>query len=734
MIKLAQDNFEYYFTEKLWEMIPAIYRHEDGPDGNPGVLRALVEILAEQAAILRRSHDQLWEDQFIELCQDWAVPYLGDLVATRPVSALNLRGRRVDVAKTIYYRRRKGTLRVLEELISDITGWEGKTVESFRRLARARHGLDPPPALLAGPFSGTPPGGVADLRHARIAELAGGPFDEFFHTPDVRQHAGQNGRYNIPKLAFHLYRLRAFRVQGVTPFGLADGLRFTCDPSGRDIPLFAPRQRPEDWDDWHSALEWELPAPISCRLLGHAEYMLTKALAQTLVADFGVPLASADKLRLLRGFRFPTETRLREILELLNEPSLLGAAAYRHILTTSLVPNCGKAVLLPAAISVEESPDNSVEVVDLNTGNLTPWPVSDPGRRLIIDPERGRLQFFGPPPAIDHSVTYHYGFAGEVGAGGYSRPAVETRQPNSRVPTDDGEIKARRLLNDGVTQIDNSATYSPIAGKLRVTNLTLQAANLQRPYLRLKSDWILRTPDNADALLLLDGLWLGSSGDFAVILRGDYESVTVTHCSFDPGGSNDVNGNPIQPVPLFIEASVETLVIESSLMGRIATQNGGMVEKLVVTDSILDAASSSQLAVQLARSEVTLERVTVFGRMDANRLWASEALITGVVDVTDTQKGCFRFSAAPAGSRLPRSYQAHTLVDAAHIFTSRCFGQPGYGQLSQTAPVELRRGAENGSEMGVFSKLLNSIKRDSLRTKIDEYMPFGLIPIFIEET
>lgn len=120
--------------------------------------------------------------------------------------------------------------------------------------------------------------------------------------------------------------------------------------------------------------------------------------------------------------------------------------------------------------------------------------------------------------------------------------------------------------------------------------------------------------------------------------------------------------------------------------------------------------------------------------MDVNRLWASETMVTGRVEVTDTQTGCFRFSAAPAGSRLPRPYEAHVLTDAAHIFTSRRFGQPGYGQLSQTAPEALTRGAENGSEIGAFSHLLNPIKLDSLRAKIDEYMPFGLILIFIFET
>ena len=177
MDRTAQDNFQTYFTEKLWEMIPSIYRHEDGLGENPGALRALIEILAEQAAILRRSHDRLWEDQFIELCSNWAVPYIGDLIATRMVSALNERGRRVDVAKTIYYRRRKGTLRVLEELISDIAGWEGKVVEMFSRLGRARHGLDPKPGPLAGRFSDSLPGGWADIRRngrALTSRVSGG--------------------------------------------------------------------------------------------------------------------------------------------------------------------------------------------------------------------------------------------------------------------------------------------------------------------------------------------------------------------------------------------------------------------------------------------------------------------------------------------------------------------------------------------------------------------------------
>ena len=252
----VHDHFDRYFTEKLWAMIPEYYREEDGLSETPGVLRGFVEVLAQQAATLRRSNDGLWDDNFIDLCSEWAVPYIGELVATRLVSALNPRGRRVDVAKTIYYRRRAGTPRILEELIADITGWEGKLVEEFRRLGRMRHGLDPNARPLAGLLTGTLPGGWANLRSAHGSELAGSPFDEFHHTPDVRRPRGRDGRYGIAKLGFHLYRLASTRLDDVTPRPGTNPGTFTFDPSGRDVPLFIRRHRTDDRErfDWEELI------------------------------------------------------------------------------------------------------------------------------------------------------------------------------------------------------------------------------------------------------------------------------------------------------------------------------------------------------------------------------------------------------------------------------------------------------------------------------------------------
>lgn len=809
MTKKAEDGFERYFTEKIWEMIPAIYRHEDGLADNPGVLRALVELIAGHAAILRRSHDRLWEDQFIERCCDWVVPYIADLLGTRLVSAKNLRGRRVDVAKTIYYRRRKGTPRVLEELISDISGWEGKLVENFLRLARTRHGLDPLPGPLAGIFSGTMPGGWADLRKQRASELAGGPFCEFYHTPDMRRHRGVDGRYAIPKLAFHLFRLMVFEVRNATPFSRNSG-GYTFDPSGRSVPLFMKRNRPDDWEEWYSAREWELPAPMCCRVLGHAEYEINEKTVRILEIDYGISLLAAGELRTLIGHRFHSENQLIQMLETLinafadlDPTDLTNLDAYEKLLEQTIVKDCGKNALLPGSVSVEAGEKFVKEKI--TAANLDNWDADVLPKRLAIHPERGRLMFV--EALGDEKVTYHYGFSAEIGAGTYERYCWESDTMSNI--SGGGVLDAPYILANDVTQINDSATYSHIGSKDTIENMILQAANGERPYIRLDGNWSLNTKINTSSQLILDGLWIGSDGPHKISLQGYYEKVLIRHCTLDPGGGDDANDEPIHPVSLVIDGTVEQLEIEASIIGPIEIGGNGMLEKLVIRDSILQSIGTNPVVCirvsaslptfifkitkeslknmksaripvkvlkkletltgrvfikerifldkikktigdsQLTRhrkkilkyttlnyspTEVELNRVTVLGAMKVHRLWASDTLVTGDVQVTDTQNGCFRFSAAPKGSRLPKAYESYIINDSNHYFTSRSFGQPGYGQLSETAPVEIERGGENGAEMGAFNMLLNPIKMDSLEAKVNEYMPFSRIPIYIKET
>lgn len=736
-----RDGFARYYAEKIWEMIPAIYRHEDGLGRDAGVLRAFVNVLAEEAAVLRRSHDRLWDDQYIDLCDEWAVPYIGDLVGARLVSALNPRGRRVDVAKTIYYRRRKGTPRVLEELIGDIAGWEGKVVESFQRMARTRHGLDPKPGPLAGRFSSTLPGGWADLRNAYAAKRAGSPFDEFFHTADVRQHRGGRGRYAIPKVACHLYRIQVFRVEGVDPhvFGNTGGSTF--DPSGRDIPLFGPRARSSDayeWDAWRSAREWEVPGPMRCRILGHEEFEITEEGIARL-CEAGMAEEHASEFRMLAGERIRSE---RDMNAALASFTSIPAGMYRLVRTHTMIEDCGKHALIPNAVNVDV-PSRTLEQDAIAAAGLEFWSTIATEKDLAIDPALGRFLFASGGPGGDGvTVSYHYGFSGEIGAGTYDRRHVEELTPDS-AGRGGGIIDATGILVEAadvavgtVFRLADSRTYRIGESVAGIRRLTMQAANRQRPYVILSHTWQLETAadpaTHEDAVLTLDGIWFGGSD---IVLRGDYECVTIRHVTLDPGGKN-ATGDAIPRVGLIIEGFVEKLTIESSIVGSVSTGASGSVGGVIIRDTILDSGGKGSLSLAIESGTVHMERVTVFGGMRAHRLWASEVLATGNVDVSDTQSGCFRFSAAAAGSTLPRPFESFEIphTGCRHYFTSVRFGDPGYAQLSQVAPVEITEGAENGSEMGAFSGLMNPIKARSLDAKVCEYAPFGIIPLYIPET
>lgn len=739
----AADGYRRFFAEKLWELIPSIHRHEDGTAEAPGTLRAFVELIAEQAALLRRSHDRLWDDAFIDLCDDWAVPYLGDLVATRLVSALNPRGRRIDVAKTIYYRRRKGTPRVLEELIADITGWDGKVVESFRFLARHRHGLDP---VLSEDRAAV---GWADLRLPRLAERANTAWDPFAHTADLRRPRGERGRWNIPVVSFHLFRLAAIPVRGVRPHARAGGKTFTFDPSGRDIQLFMPRHRVRDanrpaydWDEWTTARPWEVPAPMGCRILGHAEYVVDETVLQTMVTA-GLSAAAAADLRRVLDVRFESETALRGYVA--TAPSsieLLATGNWDRLRRGALVDACGKRALWPEAVSISTTPTTPIPRERGTAGELESFGVTVPGFDAVVDPVRGRFELaVAPPVPAGVRVDYTVGTGGPIGAGGHDRRSTIVDAPTVILPAaaPNGTLAPANFPLDpvtshvvGVLEIPDSATYDVQGAPSNVDALTIQAANFERPYLRLVEDWVITASATTEATLVLDGVWIGSREDSAIVLRGAWHEVIIRNSTLDPGGL-DVDGDPLTAVAVWIEGTVDRVVIDRSIVCAIAPRNGGVIDEVVAHDAILDASHAGGLAITLAPGTVELRRVTVLGGLDVERLDASDSLVTDVIDVTDTQAGCFRFSAAPAGSRLPHPYRRVVLIDGP-AFGSMTFGAPDYVWLSEGAPDSLRRGAENGGEIGAWNSQLAPIKETSLLHKVEEYLPFGLIPAFIRET
>ena len=83
----------------------------------------------------------------------------------------------------------------------------------------------------------------------------------------------------------------------------------------------------------------------------------------------------------------------------------------------------------------------------------------------------------------------------------------------------------------------------------------------------------------------------------------------------------------------------------------------------------------------------------------------------------------------PKGSLTGPETQAITLATQAHVrpaFTARRYGLAAYGQLAGHCPEEIRRGADDESEMGVFHDVFAPQREDNLKIRLQEYLRFGL--------
>ncbi len=200
-----------------------------------GPLQSLLRVIGEQIEAVSYDLDRLYDDQFIETCAPWVIPYIGDLIGYQSIAgvAAAVDDPRAEVANTIAMRRRKGTILVLEELARDVTGWGAHAVEFFQTLGdtqylnhiRARNFYAP------------------DLREWWVGAHVGTAFDRASHRVDVRRIGSRRGRYNIQNIGVFLWTLGAYGVShaslAAAPANAGSGaLCFRFHPLGIDAPLF----------------------------------------------------------------------------------------------------------------------------------------------------------------------------------------------------------------------------------------------------------------------------------------------------------------------------------------------------------------------------------------------------------------------------------------------------------------------------------------------------------------
>ena len=702
----------------LYSLLPAVFRTRDLEQG--GQLQAFLSVLQEQHDLVCGNLQQLYRDQFIETCAPWVIPYLGELIGFNSVYTLAATGAdpRAEVANTIGYRRRKGTLLAMEQLTADVSGRRTMVVEEFRRVATTLSLRDVRPHHA----------GTANLRCGRdLVDLAG-PFTRLNRTVDVRRIAPRSrvpatpdaasldlalhgpGRFNVPEIAIWMWRWQSWPFRDAPAYSLGPG-EYTFSTLGAPVKLF---QQPPPAPPAFTRLmnRGDAPEPISRRRL-RVDLQQIYPSSVELIAD-GVPV--------------PVDAIV------------------------------------------------SANLADAENGHLCRIPAG----MVAIDPELGRIRYAADltPPA-DLRLNYSVGLVAPMGGGPYDRSLSIAQAPGSaqfqatvgsaEYPALEDAVAAWNLQPPGTTgcillpNYECHAVDLTGAGAIRVpsgSSLLLASAQVAAPgdpvfYTASRATLtgqveVVAPPlpilDDGDAALTgqlqISGLWLAGS----LLLSGDAFQVQISDCTLVPGGGLTREGNPVcSGQPSITGETIGTCVcMERSVTGPIALGSSCSVR---VSDSVVDATSPFCVAyagADLASPGASLhiEDSTVIGKVwaQAIRLASNTIFVSRMgrhdpwsapVWAARRQTGCVRFCSLPAASMTPRRYECLPPDAASEAalepqFISLRFGEPGYALLSGRCPVAVWKGADNGSQMGVFLQTQETEAVANIGIRSGEYLPANL--------
>lgn len=724
-------------NERLYNLLPAIYRIRDAEQGEP--LRALLGVVEEEFLAIEQDIAGLYEDLFIETCDEWVIPYIGDLLNVHGIHPISARAGslRSYVANTIAYRRRKGTAAVLEQVARDITGWPAHAVEFFQLLGTTQH-LN----HLRMDNIRTP-----DLRDTNNLELLGGPFETAAHTAEIRSPRTARGKYNIPNIGIFLWRIQSYPVNRTTAREVP-GKGYTFDPTGKEIPLFNQPQTEETIT--HLAEEINVPAPLR-----------------------RLPLY------------YELEARRKALISSKTPKSIY----------------FGKQLVFSLSLIHEgQSQPDVILPEDIRICDLTDWgnPPASPGNiRASVDPVLGKLVLSDSisPKPLEVLVSYSYGFSHDVGAGPYTRTDFTHQVLNRQVDWQVGVSKEKTAVGTenifpdlagaveewnkqpegkvGVITIMDSRTYHddmtgdysikiPSGSQLLVVaadwhvienpdtfvsqrRIGQFAATNLRPHLLgdIHINGTAGVDDPNPGELVLDGILI--EGKISVT-EGNLGGLQVAHCTLVPendgievlsSGGPDTSNNSLE------------LTIRQTICGGIVLSD--TVPSLNVMDSII--GMDGYTAIDAIGTSVRIEQCTILGTSCMRKLEASNSIFKHCVEVVQRQSGCMRFCFVPHNSPTPRRFQCqpdlaltkqavkeevpsvedlpknikNAVLDRMQpVFTSLIYGDPAYSQLSPTCPVEIFTEAEDNSEMGVFSSLQQPQREKNLLAALEEYLRFGL--------
>jgi len=329
-------------AQRLYARLPEFYRARDieraiqiwGQEpvslgDKHGELYEYLAIVAEQVAALHDNIGDLWDDFFVETCADWAVPYLADLLGVNLIYNAGQRNR-VDLANTVDWRRRKGTLDMLRDLAADITGWGAGAVEFFERMGWSQN------LNHLRLFAAQSP----DLRDPYPLRAIATARDAWQHAADVRLPSQELGWYNTRNIGFFLSRLQLYPLRGVEPVDATGAGRcFTFDSLGRDVPLFDGRDR--------NPIAAQAFAAAPDDYFGRSTGFAVKQFGVLAASDRPPPAAPTQARDLCKTIRTLSATAGIQLLE----PDRFAAPMRSFVITAFWRPDAGAPVRLGALSS-----------------------------------------------------------------------------------------------------------------------------------------------------------------------------------------------------------------------------------------------------------------------------------------------------------------------------------------------------------------------------------------------
>jgi hypothetical protein len=764
---------------RIYNLLPAFYRTRDAELGGP--LAAMLSVVEEELQGLEDDISGLYENLFIETCEEWVVPYLGDLLGVRGLHAGSTSSfsLRAHVGHTIAYRRRKGTVGVLEQLAADTTGWGARAVETFQQLAVSSHVNHPRVEHAA----------VLDVRRADPLIYVGGPFDTTRRTVDVRRVEPSRGRHNIPNIALWLWRLQVMEIDRASarPDATTDGLWYVGHWSGLDeLPLF--NRRRTETAIAQLAEPQHLPGPLH-RLPLYRE--IEAIVAGSTASRAWFPTDGADPVFSV-SYRASdedpswTEVPLDELaicnLELTTDAAQLRSHLRAINRTVGVDPALGRLLFRDLVNPAEVR----VSVATGFPGEVGGGPYRSEERFDEVLTTPSWLAFITrsrePSQPLDAQVQWLYSSVGaalaawNVHLDGWA-DALDADPANKAAAwrTEHGVDQPVGLIvfADSTTyeEAAEAALQVPVPAGCRLSFATASWSGLAegetaqlyegtvsaadrierrqavtrtmiaggaRPHLRASMGLRVvhrAVPNNSAQVrgaLTLHGLHL----EGALHVDADALSeITVSHCTI---------ADRITPAVAIGSESVPASDIDVSVVRSIV--RGLYVSGTGIThidDSVVDAGGDAAAAVSVADGALGLCACTVRGTTTARTLSANDTLFTGQVTVSRRQEGCVRFSFVPPGSVTPKHFRCqpdlalgsdvHDAAQADRVatrlrprFVSEQIGHPGYFQLSTGVAREVFTGSEEGSEMGVWCHLRQPQRLSNLKTSLATYLRFGL--------